>query len=226
MSVLPGRGISFVEFSLVFSPIRDQLAWTQLADDFLQAKELLFMDSSTKPIASYAFAVQDKSSGTTSSFSLSVQMHIKSSKANSLAQFVESSLSDFLEALKRKFPGKYDDVQNVEFEGTPTIIALPVPVWLRILEIGCVIVVGLICVVLGIKYRKTIVQKFKFRATRYREERRAQIMEDLNLPPDMYFDPQSPKAGITVFETPYGNVCEAIPIPVYVPNPQGTFVEA
>ena len=38
MPILPSRGVSFIEFSLVFSPIRDQLAWTQLADDFLQAK--------------------------------------------------------------------------------------------------------------------------------------------------------------------------------------------
>ena len=103
MPVLPSRGVSFIEFSLVFSPIRDQLAWTQLADDFLQAKELLFMGSSIKPISSYVFAVQDKSSGTTSSFSLSVQMSVKSSKADSLALFVRSSLSDFLEAMKRKF---------------------------------------------------------------------------------------------------------------------------
>ena len=224
--MLPSRGVSFIEFSLVFSPIRDQLAWTQLADDFLQAKELLFVGSSTKPIASYVFAVQDRSSGTTSSFSLSVQMSVKSSKADSLALFVRSSLSDFLEAMKQKFPGKYDDVQSVEFDGTPRIITRPVPAWLRGLGIGAVVVVALIILLLGIKYRKAIVQKYKYKAMQYRAERRGEVMEDFNLPRDMYFDPQSTRNGGIVFETPYGMVCEAKMVPIYVPKPKGNFVEA
>lgn len=226
MPILPPRGVSFIEFSLVFSPIRDQLAWTQLADDFLQAKELLLEGSSTKPISSYVFAVQDQSSGTTSSFSLSVQMSVKASKADSLAQFVQNSLSDFLEAMKQKFPGKYDDVQSVEFEGTPRIITRPVPAWLRGLGIGAAVVVALIILLLGIKYRKAIVQKYKYKAMQYRAERRGEVMEDFNLPRDMYFDPQSTQNGGIVFETPYGIVCEAKMVPIYVPKPQGNFVEA
>lgn len=223
---MPSRGVSFIEFSLVFSPIRDQLAWTQLADDFLQAKELLLAGSSIQPIASYVFAVQDKSSGTTSSFSLSVQMSVKASKADALALFVQNSLSDFLEAMKLKFPGKYDDVQSVEFEGTPRVIPWPVPTWLRGLGIGAAVVAALIILILGVKYRKVIVQKYKYKAMQYREERRARVMEDFNLPRDMYFDPQSTQNGGIVFETPYGMVCEAKMIPISVPKPKGTFVEA
>lgn len=210
----------------MFSPIRDQLAWTQLADDFLQAKELLLAGSSIQPIASYVFAVQDKSSGTTSSFSLSVQMSVKASKADALALFVQNSLSDFLEAMKLKFPGKYDDVQSVEFEGTPRVIPWPVPTWLRGLGIGAAVVAALIILILGVKYRKVIVQKYKYKAMQYREERRARVMEDFNLPRDMYFDPQSTQNGGIVFETPYGMVCEAKMIPISVPKPKGTFVEA
>ena len=153
-------------------------------------------------------------------------MSVKASKADALALFVQNSLSDFLEAMKLKFPGKYDDVQSVEFEGTPRVIPWPVPTWLRGLGIGAAVVAALIILILGVKYRKVIVQKYKYKAMQYREERRARVMEDFNLPRDMYFDPQSTQNGGIVFETPYGMVCEAKMIPISVPKPKGTFVEA
>lgn len=202
----PTYGEAFVRLAL--RVLQLPLAALPLARDDLPELLRCALEAARVDVRRVAlFAAADRSSPFLADFLFSFQVETAAASGERVVAALRAQ-EEALRAQLLALRTVYHTVTLCAIEGTPVILVAPLPLWQRVLRaVGWAALLLALAAVLW-KFRKNIAGVYRKSTRWYRQRRRAEVMEEMGYPLDLYFipkpSPANPK-GIS-FETPYGDI--------------------